>query len=150
MMVFDRQESIERMMQTCKAKLHMKKKAKGVALLEGEEVRIRRHVFLVFGVERFVYPNVEYRQQGNMFLQRPNRRRARLHCHTVVILNNVHTSLIWVTRGFIPPAVQCREILVGRRSLIHNLFLPATVCLTFEDGSSMSQVMQQSCDWINH
>lgn len=38
MMVFAREESIERFIQTCKAKLHMKKKAKGAAVLEGEEV----------------------------------------------------------------------------------------------------------------
>lgn len=39
MMVFDRKEPIERFIQTSKAKLHMKKKAKGAAVLEGEEVR---------------------------------------------------------------------------------------------------------------
>lgn len=38
MMVFDRKEPIDRVMQTCQAKLHMKKKATGAAVLEGGEV----------------------------------------------------------------------------------------------------------------
>lgn len=38
MLVFDRREPIERVIETSKAKLHMRKKAKGAAVLDGEEV----------------------------------------------------------------------------------------------------------------
>lgn len=38
MLVFDRKEPIQNMLNTCRGKLHIKKKAKGAALLEGEEV----------------------------------------------------------------------------------------------------------------
>lgn len=37
-MVFSRREPIQKVLDTCRGKLHMKKKAKGAALLEGEEV----------------------------------------------------------------------------------------------------------------
>lgn len=38
MMVFDRKEPIDRVIQASKDKLRMKKKAKGAAVLDGEEV----------------------------------------------------------------------------------------------------------------
>lgn len=37
-MVFSRKEPIQKVLDTCRGKLHIKKKAKGAALLEGEEV----------------------------------------------------------------------------------------------------------------
>lgn len=36
--VFERSEPLERFMETCKAKLHLKKKPRGAALVEGDEV----------------------------------------------------------------------------------------------------------------
>lgn len=38
MLVFDRKQPFQKVLDTCKGKLHIKKKAKGAALLEGEEV----------------------------------------------------------------------------------------------------------------
>lgn len=38
MLVFDRKDPIQNVLNTCRGKLHIKKKAKGAALLEGEEV----------------------------------------------------------------------------------------------------------------
>lgn len=38
MLVFDRKDPIQNMLNTCRGKLHIKKKAKGAALLEGDEV----------------------------------------------------------------------------------------------------------------
>lgn len=37
-MVFDRSEAIQKVLETCRNKLHIKKKVKGAALLDGEEV----------------------------------------------------------------------------------------------------------------
>lgn len=37
-LVFDRKEPLQGFLNTCRGKLHIKKKAKGAALLEGEEV----------------------------------------------------------------------------------------------------------------
>lgn len=38
LMVFNRREPIQKFLDTCRGKLHIGKKAKGAALLEGEEV----------------------------------------------------------------------------------------------------------------
>lgn len=38
MLVFDRKDPIQNVLNTCGGKLHIKKKAKGAALLEGDEV----------------------------------------------------------------------------------------------------------------
>lgn len=38
MLVFDRKEPIQKFLDTCRGKLHIKKKARGAALLDGEEV----------------------------------------------------------------------------------------------------------------
>ena len=43
-LVFDRKEPMQKFLDTCRGKLHIKKKAKGVALLEGDEVRMRHAV----------------------------------------------------------------------------------------------------------
>lgn len=37
-LVFDRKEPLQGFLNTCRGKLHIKKKGKGAALLEGEEV----------------------------------------------------------------------------------------------------------------
>lgn len=42
MIVFDRKEPIQKVIETCRGKLKIKKKASGAALLEGEEVEKAR------------------------------------------------------------------------------------------------------------
>lgn len=64
MLVFDRKEPIQKFLDTCRGKLHIKKKAKGAAFLEGVEVwkgcsRVatkRLKAMLVLRIASFIEP----------------------------------------------------------------------------------------------